>query len=165
MRFNSTPPEILTREEVSKLFRGKFMEELKLLYQNKKLSFSEGYAKYRNYYEFQELVNLLYSKEWIPHLKETFNGADKVIEYLGRYTHRIAISNSRILTIDSKGITFCLKDYPTGEHTAMTLEPNEFIRRFLMHVLPCRFVKIRYSSLLANRHKRKQLAICRNLIK
>jgi len=150
---------------VSKLFRGKFMEELKLLYQNKKLSFSENHAKYHNSYEFQELVNLLYSKEWIPHLKETFYGADKVIEYLGRYTHRIAISNSRILTIDSKGITFRLKDYRTGEHTTMTLEPKEFIRRFLMHVLPCGFVKIRYYGLLANRHKRKQLAICRNLLK
>jgi len=151
---------------VSRLFRGKFMDALKHFYKQKELVFSGSSIKYQNSYEFQELVNLLYSKEWIPHIKETFKGAANVIEYLGRYTHRIAISNSRILSVDDKGITFRIKNYKDeGKTSTMTLAPAEFIRRFLMHVLPKGFVKIRHYGILSNRTKKVKLKICRNLLK
>lgn len=151
---------------VSRLFRGKFMDALKHLYKQKELVFSGSSIKYQNSYEFQELVNLLYSKEWIPHIKETFKGAANVIEYLGRYTHRIAISNSRILSVDNTGITFLIKNYKDkGKTSTMTVSPSEFIRRFLMHVLPKGFVKIRHYGILSNRTKKVKLKICRNLLK
>ena len=151
---------------VSKLFRGKFMAAFKKLYEDDKLIFSGTSLKFRCSNEFQRLVDLLYKKEWIPHIKETFKGAKNVIEYLGRYTHRIAISNSRIVSIRDTGITFSVKDYKKqGAKSYVTLAPIEFIRRFLMHILPKGFVKIRYYGILSNRSKKVKLAICRNIIK
>jgi len=151
---------------VSRLFRGKFMVALKELYRDNKLTFSGSSLKFQHSFEFQELVNLLYSKEWIPHIKETFKGALNVLEYLGRYTHRIAIANSRILSIDDTGITFSVKDYKRqGVLSQITLKPVEFIRRFLMHILPKGFVKIRHYGILSNRSKKVKLAILRNIIK
>ncbi len=150
---------------VSKLFRKNFLMSLKTLYQKNKLVFAGQSLPYRNSYAFKELLTILHKKEWIPHIKETFKGAENVIEYLGRYTHRIAISNARILDVKPEGITFSMKDYKSGCHQNMTLDPVEFIRRFLMHVLPDRFVKIRHYGLLSNRSKKVKLTICRNLIK
>lgn len=151
---------------VSKLFRGKFMNALKKLYKADKLVFSGTSLKFRCSNEFQRLVDLLYKKEWVPHIKETFKGAKSVIEYLGRYTHRIAISNSRIVSIRDTGITFSVKDYKKqGAKSYVTLAPVEFIRRFLMHILPKGFVKIRYYGIFSNRTKKVKLAICRNIIK
>ncbi len=151
---------------VSKLFRGKFMNALKKLYKADKLVFSGTSLKFRCPNEFQRLVDLLYKKEWVPHIKETFKGAKNVIEYLGRYTHRIAISNSRIVSIRDTGITFSVKDYKKqGAKSYVTLAPVEFIRRFLMHILPKGFVKIRYYGIFSNRTKKVKLAICRNIIK
>lgn len=149
---------------VSKLFRGKFLDALKKLYRSNKLIFKGEASKYKNYYEFMELLSLLYSKEWIPHIKETFKGATNVIEYLGRYTHRIAICNSRILYISNEDITFIAKDYKSGKTKTITLHPVEFIRRFLMHILPKGFVKIRHYGLNSNRCNKKLLTICRNLV-
>lgn len=150
---------------VSRLFRGKFMASLKSLFSAGRLSFSGSSDKFKDSQSFQALIDLLYKKEWIPHLKKTFAGADSVIEYLGRYTHRVAISNSRILRVSPDGITFRYKDYKTGKPSTLTLEPFEFIRRFLMHVLPSGFVKLRYYGLFASRFKNKLLTICRVLTK
>ena len=151
---------------VSKLFRGKFMNALKKLYKADKLVFSGTSLKFRCSNEFQRLVDLLYKKEWVPHIKETFKGAKNVIEYLGRYTHRIAISNSRIVSIRDTGITFSVKDYKKqGAKSYVTLAPVEFIRRLLMHILPKGVVKIRYYGIFSNRTKKVKLAICRNIIK
>jgi len=151
---------------VSRLFRGKFMAALKKLYLDNKLTFSGSSLKFQHSFEFQKLVNSLYSKEWIPHIKETFKGALNVLEYLGRYTHRIAISNSRILSISDTGITFSVKDYKKqGLQSQVTLKPVEFIRRFLMHILPKGFVKIRHYGILSNRLKKIKLTILRNIIK
>ena len=151
---------------VSKLFRGKFMNALKKLYKADKLVFSGTSLKFRCSNEFQRLVDLLYKKEWVSNIKETFKGAKNVIEYLGRYTHRIAISNSRIVSIRDTGITFSVKDYKKqGAKSYVTLAPVEFIRRFLMHILPKGFVKIRYYGIFSNRTKKVKLAICRNIIK
>jgi len=151
---------------VSKLFRGKFMAALKKLYQTKQLIFAGTSSAFERPLQFQKLVDRLYAKKWVPHIKETFKGAQNVLEYLGRYTHRIAISNGRILSFNDTGVTFQIKDYKKqNELSQITLTPVEFIRRFLMHILPKGFVKIRYYGILSNRSKKVKLAICRNIIK
>lgn len=148
---------------VSRLFRGKFMAAFKALYDNGSLVFSGTSKKFRDPAYFKRLISLLYKKEWIPHLKKTFENADNVIKYLGEYTYKVAISNSRIIGASKSEISFKYKDYRTGKHSVMTLKPEEFIRRFLMHVPPSGFVRIRYYGLLANRYKEKLLTICRVL--
>ena len=149
---------------VSKLFRGKFLHGLKSLYQSGRLNIPFSQAMLRYPSQFNDFLSVLYAKEWIPHLKETFKGAANVIEYLGRYTHNIAISNSRILNVTDQSVTFRIKDYRTGNPSALTLSLEEFIRRFLMHVLPDRFVRIRHYGLLSNRSKRQKMALVRQLV-
>lgn len=150
---------------ISRLFRGKFMSGLKGLRNNESLSYAGHAEKYRNHYEFQQLVDACYKKEWVPFLKESFAGAETVMEYIGRYTHRIAVSNSRILSMDKESVTFRVKDYRNGGvWKEETISGIEFIRRFLMHVLPKGFVKIRHYGLLGNRNKKAKIPLCRNLI-
>ena len=150
---------------LSKLFRCKFMDKLKYLWDNDQLQFHGSSEKYRNYYAFKELLDICYKKEWIPHCKKTFNGALSVINYLGKYTHRIAISNHRIIRMDKDSVTYYVKDYCNeGTWKEHTISGVEFIRRFLMHVLPKRFVRIRHYGLLCTRSKTKKLTICRNLL-
>ena len=150
---------------ISKVFRGKYLEELKLLWKEEKLQFYGSSEKYRNRYVFQELLDTCHALEWIPYCKKTFNGAQSVINYLGKYTHRIAISNYRIISMDEKTVTFSVKDYHNeGKWKKLTLSGTEFIRRFLMHVPPKRFVRIRYYGLLCSRTKNKNLPLCRNLL-
>ena len=149
---------------VSRLFRGKFLHGLKSLYQNGQLNLPFSQAMLRYSSQFNDFLSMLYAREWIPHLKETFKGAANVIEYLGRYTHNIAISNSRILKITDQSVNFKIKDYRTGNPSTLSLSPDEFIRRFLMHVLPDRFVRIRHYGLLSNRSKRKKMSLVRQLV-
>ena len=150
---------------ISKVFRGKYMEELKNLWETGKLKFHGTAEKYRNHYAFKELLNACYSTGWIPYCKKAFNGAQSVIDYLGKYTHRIAISNHRIICMDEETVTFSVKDYRNkGQWKELTLSGIEFIRRFLMHVPPKRFVRIRHCGLLCSRSKRKKLTLCRNLL-
>ena len=150
---------------ISKVFRGKYLEELKLLWKEEKLQFYGSSEKYRNRYVFQELLDTCHALEWIPYCKKTFNGAQSVINYLGKYTHRIAISNYRIISMDEKTVTFSVKDYHNeGKRKKLTLSGTEFIRRFLMHVPPKRFVRIRHYGLLCSRTKNKNLTLCRNLL-
>jgi hypothetical protein len=146
---------------LSKKFRGKFLCHLRKLYEDKKLSIPLDLICLNNSYEWNGYVNSLFQKEWIPFIKETFNGAGNAIEYLGRYTHRIAISNSRILNVTDTHVTFSAKDYRKDKKIEVTLEGVEFIRRFLMHVLPKGFVKIRNYGILSNRMKKKQLKLIR----
>ncbi|MBR5565473.1 MAG: IS91 family transposase [Roseburia sp.] len=150
---------------ISKVFRGKYLDELKLLWKEEKLQFYGSSEKYRNHYVFQELLDTCYTMEWVPYCKKTFNGAQSVINYLGKYTHRIAISNYRIISMDEQTVTFSVKDYHNeGKWKNLTLSGIEFIRRFLMHVPPKRFVRIRHYGLLCSRTKNKKLTICRNLL-
>ena len=150
---------------MSKLFRGKYMDQLKSLYEANKFQFHGSSEKYRNRYTFKELLNLCYDKDWVPHCKKTFNGAQSVINYLGKYTHRIAISNHRIIRMDEDTVTFYVKDYrEEGRWKELTLPGIEFIRRFLMHVPPKRFVRIRHYGLLCTRTKTRHLTLCRNLL-
>jgi hypothetical protein len=119
--------------------------------------FSSSCEKLRSPHAWNEFRDQLYRKEWCPYIKETFNGSGNAIEYLGRYTHRIAITNARIRSVSETHVTFSAKDYKTGENHDVTLENKEFIRRLLMHVLPSGFQKIRYYGFLSNRSKKKNL--------
>jgi len=152
-------------QAVSKLFKGKYMAYLKQLWKEGKLEYHGSASKYRNHYTFKELLNTCYNKPWNPYCKKTFNGAQSVIQYLGKYTHRIAISNHRIVRMDDKTVTFMMKDYTEdGCWKELTITGVEFIRRFLMHVPPKRFVRIRHYGILGNRTKKEKMTLCRNLL-
>ena len=141
-------------------FKGKFLAGLDLFYKNGSLAFSTSCEKLRNSYEWSGFRNSLYEKDWCPYIKETFNGFGNAIEYLGRYTHKIAISNSRIVSVDEQQVTFSARGKKPGEPRRMvTLDNTEFIRRYLMHVLPSGFQKIRYYGFLNNRMKSKNLKL------
>lgn len=142
------------------LFKGKYLAGLDQLYQHKELLFSASCKKPRNSYEWKELRDSLYKKDWCPYIKETFNGFGNAIEYLGRYTHKIAISNSRILSVTDAQVIFSARGRRPGDpKRRITLGHMEFIRRFLMHVLPAGFQKIRYYGFLNNRYKGKNLKL------
>ena len=142
------------------LFKGKYLAGLDQLYQHKELLFSASCEKLRNSYEWKELRDSLYKKDWCPYIKETFNGFGNAIEYLGRYTHKIAISNSRILSVTDAQVIFSARGRRPGDpKRRITLGHMEFIRRFLMHVLPAGFQKIRYYGFLNNRYKGKNLKL------
>ncbi|MDD3140538.1 MAG: transposase [Lachnospiraceae bacterium] len=101
------------------------------------LSFSSAYNDLKNSYNWKELKNKLYEKDWCPYIKETFNGFCNAVEYLGKYTHKIAISNSRIISVSEDQVTFSARGKNPGEpRRNITLSHTEFIRRYLMHVLP-----------------------------
>lgn len=141
-------------------FKGKYLARLDSLYQQHKLVFSPSCGKLRNSYEWKELKNHLYNKDWCPFIKETFNGFGNAIEYLGRYTHKIAVSNSRILSVSDTETTFTARGKKPGDpRRAITLSNEEFIRRYLMHVLPSGFQKIRYYGFLNNRMKSQNLKL------
>ena len=147
------------------LFKGKFLSGLKELHDNGKLCYEGDAAEYRNQYKYQELLDICYEKNWVTDIRESFAGAETVMHYLGRYTHRIAISNNRILRMDEKTVTIRIKDYKCeGKWKELTMEGVEFIRRFLMHIPPKGFVRIRHYGLLSNHNKRKLIPVCRNLI-
>lgn len=139
---------------LSRKFRGKFIDMLKKAYDDGNLKFHGSISEFNNGQIFYDLVNTIYKMEWIVYCKETFSGPEAVIEYLGRYTHRIAISNNRIIGIENGMVTFKWRDYKDkNAEKIMTITAVEFIRRFLMHVLPRGFVKIRHFGLLTNRNK------------
>ena len=141
-------------------FKGKFMACLTSLYGAGSLVFSSSCGKLRNSYEWSGFTQILYAKDWCPYIKETFNGFGNAIEYLGRYTHRIAISNSRVLSVSQDSVTFSARGLKTGDPgRVITLDNAEFIRRFLLHVLPPGFQKIRYYGFLNNRMKTHNLKI------
>lgn len=143
---------------LSKMFRGKYLYYLKQYHKEGQLNFYGQAKEYEESKAFKQLINQCYEKNWYTYAKETFSGPAAVIRYLGRYTHRIAISNNRIISMDKDSVTFVVKKDKT-----ITLKATEFIRRFLMHTLPSRFVKIRYYGILANRNKKKNIALCRKL--
>ena len=150
---------------ISPVFRGKYLAIVKELWKNGELTFTGAIEKYRNHYEFQELLDTCYKKDWIPYSKKTFKNAEAVIKYLGRYTHKIAISNHRIISMDEKSVTFRYKDYKDDAKVkVMTLSGVEFVRRFLMHVPPKGFVRLRHYGILSTRSKSKKLTLCRNLL-
>jgi len=139
-------------------FKGKYLALLDALHQQKKLVFSTSCKALQDPFEWKTFKSRLYGKDWCPYIKETFNGFGNAIEYLGRYTHRIAISNNRILSVTETEVTFSARGKKPGDpKRQVTLSHEEFIRRFLMHVLPSGFQKIRYYGFLNNRMKSKNL--------
>lgn len=141
-------------------FRGKFLALLNDLYQKNLLVFSSACSNLSDASAWKDLLHSLYNIEWAPSIKETFNGNGNAIEYLGRYTNRIAITNTRIVSVSDTSVTFKAKDYRNGSVLKdVTLSNEEFVRRLLMHVLPSGFQKIRYYGFLNNRMKAKLLAL------
>lgn len=150
---------------MSAVFKKHYLEELKQLHESGKLSYTGQASDLKNSYEFKELLNKLYEKDWIVYSKRTFAGAQEVFQYLGKYTHRIAISNRRITSMDENNVTFHAKDYRTdGKYKPFTVSGEVFLSRFLLHVLPSGFVRIRYYGILACRCKKDQVTLCRNLL-
>jgi hypothetical protein len=152
---------------LSRLFRRRFLEELANAHAAKRLQFFGEHASLADPATFAEWLKPLRQCEWVVYAKRPFAGPQAVLAYLSRYTHRVAISNSRLVSLDERGVTFRWKDYrvegPT-RHKTMTLEAGEFMRRFLLHVLPSRFHRIRHYGLLANAGRKDNIAQARQLL-
>ena len=141
-------------------FKGKYLSLLDACYQKGELVFSSSCSTLQDSCVWKAFKNSLYEKDWCPYIKETFNGFGNAIEYLGRYTHRVAISNNRILSVTETEVTFSARGKKPGDpKREITISHEEFIRRFLMHVLPAGFQKIRYYGFLNNRMKSRNLKI------
>lgn len=150
---------------LSRVFRGKFLEELKKAYCTHRLKCVGTIKALECKRAFQKLLDELYCKEWIVYAKQPFGGPQQVLAYLGRYTHRVAISNHRLVSMVDGQISFHWRDYrDKDKEKIMTLEANEFLRRFLLHILPDGLCKIRYYGFLSNRKRQNQLALCRALL-
>lgn len=150
---------------LSIVFRGKFLDYLKQAYKSGKLSFNGNIELLKEENNFKKLLNKLYKKSWHIYCKPPFKTAENVVEYLGRYTHRVAISNERIVRFEDDHVTIRYRDYASGNKMKeMTLTAQEFIRRFLLHVLPDRFVKIRHYGILSNRNLKTKLLKCKKLL-
>jgi Putative transposase/Transposase zinc-binding domain len=152
---------------LSRLFRRLFLEALAQAHRDGQLQFFGEYADLADAAVFAQWLVPLRSTEWVVYAKRPFAGPEAVLAYLSRYTHRVAISNSRLLAFDERGVTFRWKDYRTKARTrykTMTLAAGEFMRRFLLHVLPRGFHRIRHYGLLANAGRRHNLAVARELL-
>jgi hypothetical protein len=150
---------------LSRVFRGKFVDGLKRLFQAKKLSFHGTLRSLADSQQFRKFQRQLFRKDWVVYAKRPFRGPEYVLQYLARYTHRVAISNHRLIAFEDGKVTFRYKDYTHGgKKRKMTLDADEFLRRFLLHVLPRGFVRIRHFGFLANRSRARQVAICRQLL-
>jgi hypothetical protein len=159
----SRPNFFLPVRVLSRMFRGKLLAFLKQSYRHDELRFSGTLAALSQPRAFNSLLSTLRNKEWVVYSKPPFGGPEHVLKYLARYTHRVAISNARLLSLDHGQVRFRWRDSRHNNRSSvMTLDAVEFIRRFLLHVLPAGFVKIRHFGLLANRNRRQALALCRS---
>jgi hypothetical protein len=150
---------------LSRLFRRLFLEQLQAAFAGGRLHFAGGLAPLQDSTAFAQALAPLRQMEWVVYAKPPFGGPAQVLEYLGRYTHRVAISNNRLLSLDAGQVRFRWKDYRHHERQkTMTLDAAEFIRRFLLHVLPTGFHRIRHYGFLGNRHRAAKLALCRHLL-
>lgn len=150
---------------LSKMFRGKFLAYLKQAHLHGELTCAGRLQPLAAHYKFKHWLSPLYKKDWVVYAKPPWNGPENALKYLARYTHRVAIANSRLQSIDNGQVTFSYKDYRNQHrHRTMTLAATEFIRRFMMHVLPNGFVRIRYYGFLANKHRQEQLRKIRELL-
>ena len=152
---------------LSRLFRRRFLEELEQVHLRGQLQFFGEYASLTDPQAFAQWIAPMRACEWVVYAKRPFAGPEAVLAYLSRYTHRVAISNQRLVASDDRGVTFRWKDYRARGRTrykTMTLAPDEFIRRFLLHVLPGGFHRIRHYGLIANAERRDSLATARRLL-
>ena len=152
---------------LSRLFRGLFLAKLRAAHQAGRLKFFGAHAHLDDGRAFKAYLAPLRNSEWVVYAKKPFGGPRAVLAYLSRYTHRVAISNRRLISVDQTGVTFKWKDYRIegpGRHQTMTLPTHEFIRRFLMHVLPKGFHRIRHYGLLASANRVANIARARELL-
>ena len=147
------------------LFRGKFVAYLKEAFADNRLEFYGRIRELAHPFCFQDLLSLLQDKEWVVYIKPPFGGPQQVLRYLARYTHRVAISNGRLLGLENGRVRFRWRDSQHGNQIKETsLDAVEFIRRFLLHVLPSGFVKIRHFGFLSNRNRKAIIRHCRELL-
>jgi Putative transposase/Transposase zinc-binding domain len=161
------PGFFLSVRVLSRLFRRRFLEELAAAHSRGKLQCFGEFAPLTDAAVFTQWLAPLRKIEWVVYAKRPFAGPQAVLAYLSRYTHRVAISNSRLLTMDDRGVTFRWKDYRAKGRTrqkTMTLSAEEFMRRFLLHVLPTGFHRIRHYGLLANPTRKKNIEVARALL-
>ena len=150
---------------LSRVFRGKFVEALRRAYDHDDLDLAGGSEHLRGPAQWHAFVNALFETDWVVYAKPAFGGASAVLRYLGRYTHRVAISNHRLLAFDGDHVTFSYQDYAHGDQRrTMTLRATEFLRRFVQHILPRGFVRIRQSGFLANTCRSTAVALARTLL-
>lgn len=161
------PRYLLPVEVLSALFRRLLLEKLLAAHTAGELQFFGSHTKLSDAKAFAAYLRPLRNSDWVVYCKEPFGGPEEVLRYLARYTHRVAISNRRLIACDEKGVTFKWKDYriqAPERYKIMTLATNEFIRRFLMHVLPAGFHRIRYYGLLASGKRAENVARARELL-
>ena len=150
---------------LSQRFRDVFLRALKELHKNKSLKFFGKIKELKRWNAFQKLIDKCYSKQWVVHSEPNYSKPDNIFDYLGRYVQKVAISNNRIIKVENDRVYFKYKDNAAdGKTKIMDLDVYEFIRRFLLHVLPKRFVKIRYYGLLSFKNRKKKIALCRRLL-
>ncbi len=150
---------------LSRVFRGKFIAALRQLLREGKLQFHGSLQELTDPERFRKFLRQLFAKEWVVYAKPPFGGAEHVLQYLARYTHRVAISNHRLVVFKDDRVTFRWKDYAAdSKQKVMTVATDEFIRRFLIHVLPKGLVRIRHFGLFANRKRSASLLRCRLLL-
>jgi hypothetical protein len=150
---------------LAKAFKQRYIKQLVGLYESGKLKFTGQTNALADANAFGRMIRTLRKKDWIVYAKRPFAGSQQVLDYLGRYTHRVAISNNRIVSMQDAAVTFTYRDRADENNKKLlTLEATEFIRRFLLHVLPDGFVKIRYFGFLAHRNKKRCISLIRKLI-
>jgi hypothetical protein len=158
-------PFFLPVKVLSRVFRGKFVAGLRRAFRRGQFEFSQRFRHLAEPKCFAAFLRTLFRKDWIVYAKPAFGGPTQVLRYLGRYTHRVAISNHRLVDFDGTKVTFLWRDYAHGNRKRkMTLAAEEFVRRFLLHVLPRGFVRIRNFGFLANHHRALLLPLCRHLL-
>jgi predicted Zn-ribbon and HTH transcriptional regulator len=152
-------------ESLAKEFKKRYLKKLRKEFDKEKLCFPGGTAQFANKKRFEQLLVKAGNKKWVAYSKAPFGGPEQVLEYLGRYTHRVAITNNRIQSIDNGIVTFSYRDRSDDNKVKeLTLPVEEFIHRFLLHILPNGFMKIRYFGFLAHTNKRKSIPLLRQLI-
>jgi hypothetical protein len=150
---------------LSRVFRGKFVAALKRAFRQGKLVFPGSLHALASKTAFAAFLRTLFRKDWVVYAKPPFGGPEHVLHYLARYTHRVAISNHRLLGLADGQVTFRWKDYAHGsKKRKMTITAHEFLRRFLFHVLPKGFVRIRFFGFLANRRRGTMLSQCQQFL-
>lgn len=150
---------------LSRLFRGKFLALLRRAFQRGQLTFHGGLAELAEPRAFQNMVRQAYRQGWVVYAKRPFGSPQHLLQYLARYTHRVAISNHRLIAMADGKVTFRWRDYAHGNKSrVMTLDAVEFLRRFMLHVLPRGLVRVRVFGFLANRHRAGRLELCRRLL-
>jgi hypothetical protein len=161
----ASPNFFLPVKVLAEVFRGKFEDGLRQLYTEQKLVLEGVLAPLKNPRTFAELLRTAHRNDWVVYAKRPFGGAEHVVHYLGRYTHRVAISSHRLLSLEDHQVTFRWRDFRHhNKQRRMTLSVHEFLRRFLLHVLPIRFIRIRYFGLFAHRRRKELLPLCCQLL-